>query len=133
MPHEHLEKMRGFPARWNAGERTARPEEVDPEVVVESMLSSVAGEAYRGYAGMERWMRELDDQFVEWQLRYDKLREVGSAVIAIGAVRLRGRASDVAFDQPMAWVVDFGADSRVTRVRIYRDTEAALKAVGLEE
>ena len=125
----NLERVRGFAERWNAGERSVQPEELDPEVVVESMVSSVAGEPYRGHAGMEQWFRDLDDQFGEWQIRYDEVREVGSAVIATGCVSLRGRVSDVVFDQPMSWVIDFGPDGRVTSVRIFLDSDAALKAV----
>lgn len=132
MSQENVTMVSGFPSRWNAGDRTIRPEEVDPDVAVESPLSSVAGRPYRGYAGVEEWFRDLDEQFVEWQVRFDDVREVESTVVAIGAVRLRGRGSDVGFDQPMSWIVDFGADGRVTRLRTYLGTDAALKAVGLE-
>jgi len=98
-----------------------------------SMVSSVAGQPYRGYSGVERWFRDLDEQFSEWRVCYDDVREMGGAVIMIGGVTLRGRASDVVFHQPMSWIIDFGADSRVTRVRIYSESDGALDALGLQE
>jgi len=131
MSRGHVETVRRLFERWNAGDHSIPQEDLDPAVELESPLSSVRGEPYRGHAGIEEWMRDLDEHFVEWRLRVDDVREVGNAVIAIGGVRLRGRASDVAFDQPTAWVLDFGTDRRITRARIYLDADAALKAVGL--
>jgi ketosteroid isomerase-like protein len=118
--------------RWNAGDHSVPRDDLDPDVELESPLSSVAGEPYRGHAGIEQWIRDLDEQFAEWHNRTDDVREVGNAVIAIGVISLRGRGSGVAFDQPMAWVFDFGTDGRITRGRIYLDVHAALEAVGLE-
>ena len=133
MSQENIETVRRFFERWNAGDHSVRPEDLDPAVELESPLSSLAGEPYRGHAGIEKWVRDLDEQFVEWQLRLDDVREVGSTVVAIGGISLRGRASGVAFDQPMSWVIDFGTDGRLTRLRIYLDADGALGAAGFEE
>jgi ketosteroid isomerase-like protein len=117
--------------RWNAGDRSIPPADLDPAVELESPLSSVLGRPYRGQAGIAQWIRDVDEQFAEWRLRVDDVREVGNAVIAIGGIHLRGRNSGVALDQPGAWVVEFGSDHRITRVRIYLEADAALKAVGI--
>ena len=130
MSRSHVETVRGIFERWNAGDHSVPEEDLHPAVELESRFSSVRGEPYRGHAGIEEWMRDLDEHFAEWRLRVDDVREVGNTVIVIGGVQLRGRASDVAFDQPTAWVVDFGTDGRITRGRIYSDADAALKAVG---
>jgi ketosteroid isomerase-like protein len=116
---------------WNAGDRSDPAEYCDPAVELESPFSSVVGEPYRGYAGMKQWVRDVDEQFSEWQVRLDDVRAVGDAVIAVGSVHGKGRASRIDVDLPMAWVADFGADHRVTRARIRLDVDAALKAVGL--
>ncbi|GAC1435731.1 MAG: hypothetical protein NVSMB51_05710 [Solirubrobacteraceae bacterium] len=133
MSRENVEALRRSFERWNMGDHTVRAEDVDPGVELESPMSSVAGEPYRGHAGIEAWVRELDEQFAEWRVSIGDVREVGNAVIAVGGISLRGRASDVVLDQPAAWVVDFGIDHRITRVRIYLDAAAAFEAVGLEE
>jgi ketosteroid isomerase-like protein len=96
-------------------------------------LTSLSGEPYIGYAGLEQWMRDLDEQFVEWRVRIDEAREVGNAVIAFGAIHVKGRTSGVAVDQSAAGIVDFGTDQRITRARIYLDPAEALEAVGLAE
>ena len=53
-------------------------------------------------------------------------------MLAIGTVDARGRASGVTMQFPTANVCDFGADDRITHMRIYADVKEALKAVGLE-
>jgi ketosteroid isomerase-like protein len=119
--------------RWNAGNHVIPAEVLDPAVELESPLSSVSGEPYRGHAGIEDWVRDLDEQFAEWRLRLDEVREIGNVVLAVGGIHLLGRGSGVALDQPAAWVANFGTDHRITRFRIYLDPGAALKAVGLGE
>ncbi len=82
---------------------------------------------------MERWLRDNDEQFAEWQISIDEVRDVGDWVIAISTVNARGRASDVALQFSTATVFSFGGDHRIVRVHIYLHVEEALKAVGLEE
>jgi len=105
----------------------------DPAIELESPLSSVVGQPYRGYAGMEQWRRDLDEQFVEWRMSLDAVREVGNQVIAVGSVSGRGHASGIALQFPSAVVFDFGSDHRITRAHIYPDVNEALEAVGLED
>jgi len=105
----------------------------DPLIELESPVSSVVGEPFRGYAGMERWRREVDEQFAEWHMSLDDVRALGNQVIAIGSVNGRGRASGIALAFRSAIVVRFGGDGLITRVRIYPDVNEALKAVGLAE
>jgi ketosteroid isomerase-like protein len=133
MSRTNAEAILEITERWNAGDRTHIAEYCDRAVELESPLSSVSGELYRGHAGMEQWMRDLDEQFSEWQVRLDDVREVGTRVIAVGSVHARGRNSGVEFDLPSALVAEFGTDHRITRARIYADVNAAREAVGLME
>lgn len=105
----------------------------DPAFEMESPLASIRGESYRGYAGIEQWVRDLDEQFAEWSITLHDLREIGDQVLAIGTVDARGRASGVTIRFPTAGVCDFGADDRVTHMRIYSDVKEALEAVGFGE
>src|SRR5687768_16167958 len=118
MPQENVETLRRLFERWNTGERGVPAEDLDPARELESPFASTIGEPYRGPDGIAQWMRDLDENFVEWRLALDEVREVGNTVVGIGTSRLRGRTSGVAFDQPTAWVVEFGADHRITRARI---------------
>ena len=135
MSQENVDVVRALIDRWNEGERrlSAFQQGVDPEAELESPFSSVVGEPYRGYGGMERWLRDNDEQFAEWQISIDEVRDVGDQVIVIAAVNARGRESDVALQFPTASVFRFGADHRIMRARIYLQVEEALKAVGLEQ
>lgn len=93
----------------------------------------LSGVPYRGHAGIQQWTLDVDEQFAEWRLELEDVREVGDAVIAIGGVHGRGRASGIVVEFSAATIASFGADGRITRVRIYLDVSEALKAVGLEE
>jgi hypothetical protein len=133
MSQQNIDLTRALHAGWNGGERIDPAAYCDPAIELESPFSSVVGEPYRGYAGIEQWMRDVDEQFAEWQVRVEDMRAVGHMVITIGSVQVRGRASGIAFDRPMAWVSVFGEDHRVTRLRIYLDVEEALRDVGLSD
>lgn len=125
--------VRTLIGRWNAGDHdpVELPQYVDSAFELESPLSSVVGEPYRGYAGLEQWARDLDEQFAEWAIGLEDAREVGNQVITIATIDARGRASDIALRFRAASVFDFGSDDRVTRLRIYSDVDEALKVVGL--
>jgi ketosteroid isomerase-like protein len=131
MSPENVEIVRAVIEHWNAGDRTVPRELLAPDFELETPFSSVSGTPYRGYAGIEEWLRDLDEQFSEWQNRIDDIHEVGDNVVATGSVHIRGRISGFEIDQPASWVGHFGSDHRLTRARIYLDPAEALKAVGL--
>ena len=135
MSLQNVELIRTLIAQWNAGDRHLERSYayVDPAIELESPISSLVGEPYRGYAGIEKWMRELDEQFAEWAITVDDMRQVGERVVAIVTVSGRGRASGAPLEFASASVFDFGSDHRVMRVHIYPDVQEALKAVGLDE
>jgi ketosteroid isomerase-like protein len=125
--------VRAIFERWEAGDHSVPTKHLDPAVEFETPISSVSGEPYRGHAGIEQWLRDIDEQFAEWRFRIDDMREVGNAVLAIGVVHGRGRASDVPLQFPSAILFHLGSDHRVRRARIYPDVNQALEAVGLGE
>jgi len=135
MSQANVQTMYALVEQWNAGERGLDlvAEYCDPTIEFESPFSSVVGESYRGHAGIEQWARDVDEQFAEWRLSLNDVREIGDAVIAIGGVHGRGRASGVVFEFSSASVAYFGTDRRIRRLRIYLDVSEALAAVGLEE
>jgi ketosteroid isomerase-like protein len=130
---DRVELVRAMFGLWNAGDRdfAALSEYVDPAIELESPFSSVVGEPYRGYAGIERWTRDIDEQFAQWSITPHEIREIDDQVIAMVTVSGRGRSSNIALQFRSAGVFDFARD-QVTRVCIYTDVHEALKAVGLE-
>jgi hypothetical protein len=78
-------------------------------------------------------MRDLDEQFAEWAININEVRQVRETVVAIVTVNARGRASGAPLEFDAASVFDFGSDHRLIRAHIYPDIEEALKAAGLED
>ena len=134
MSQDRIGLVRTLIGRWNAGDHDPEGllDNVDSAFELESPFSSVVGEPYRGYAGIEQWARDLDEQFAEWSIGLDDVRQIGNQVITISTIDARGRASDVTLRFRSAGVFDFGSDDRVTRLRIYLAVDEALKAVGLQ-
>jgi len=134
MSQDRVDIVLALYEHWNAGDHGAElfPDYFDPAIELESPFSAVAGEPYRGYAGMEQWVGDLDEQFSLWSISPHEVREIDNRVLALTTVRARGRASDITLEFPSAGVLDFGGDDRLTRIRIYLDVDEALKAVGVE-
>jgi ketosteroid isomerase-like protein len=125
-PREKL--ARDLFRRWNTGERELDPEEVLRDAVLHSAMTSAV---YRGHAELKQWMAEIDEQFDDWELTADEFRSVDSdRLVGVGHVHFRGRASGVAFDQPIGWMVRFEAN-RIAEMWTFASHEAALEAAGL--
>jgi ketosteroid isomerase-like protein len=109
-------------ARWNDGDRELLEEEIDPEVTIHSALSQAV---YRGYEGVERWMREIDEQFSDWRVALDSVDEPRDGiVIARGSISMRGRQSGLDLTQPASWIIEL-RDGRMLTLRNFVGTEAA--------
>jgi len=130
MSHENIEFARSVLTRWNAGERRFSDEEIHPEAV---LVSRILGESVRGGAGVRRYLREIDEQFDQWNLVIEDWYDAGDFVAALGHVRLRGRRSGVAFDQPVGILFEI-RDGQMLRFETFLDEPAdALKAAELAE
>ncbi len=107
----------------------------DPEADVHpALLVTLGGEAtvYRGHDGVREWLRDTDDAFAERGVEVFEVRDLGNRLVARGRTRFVGRASGVATESALAWVVDF-KNGKVTRLRSYLDPNEALEAAGLSE
>ena len=131
MSHENADNARAMLERWTAGDRSAETiaRYCAPTIELRSPFSSVIGEPYRGYTGVERWSRDIDDQFAEWSILVDEVRQEGDRVLILSTVEVRGRVSDLAMSFAAAATFEFGTDHRVTALRIYSDVQEALDAL----
>lgn len=131
---DRAELTRSAIERWNSGVRGIEEfaPYIAPDFELESPLSIVAGEPYRGVAGLQTWLRDVDEQFSEWRIAVEEVREVGDGVLTVSTVRARGRASGVALEFGSAAVARFSDDGLIARLRIYADVAEALAALGLE-
>ena len=114
--------------RWNAGEREIDPQVVHHDFVIHSQMTNAT---YHGHDGMRRYFAEIDDQFEDWEVSIDEIRDApGERLLALGAIHFRGRASGVESDQPVAWLFTFAGD-QVTEMRTIHDHAQALEAAAL--
>jgi ketosteroid isomerase-like protein len=130
MSQENVEFAQSVFNRWNAGERRFRDEEIHPDVV---LVSRILGKAVRGRAGVRRYLREIDEQFDEWTMEIADWREAGDCVAALGHVRLHGRRSGVAFDQPVGILFEIRGGQLLRFETFLDEPAAALKAAGLQD
>ena len=78
----------------------------------------------------------VEGRYEEWAQRsYDAVELIDAppnAVIAVGRMRGRGRASEVAVeaDSVTLWTL---RDGKVSRIKLYQSRTDALRAVGLDE
>jgi ketosteroid isomerase-like protein len=109
-------------ARWNEGER-----DFDDAVFEESLTihSALTGDVYEGLEGLQTWAAEIDDQFKDWNLVVEETEPVSEdRVVVKGEIRMTGRQSDVAIEQPASWVVDL-AEGRIAVIRNFIGRESA--------
>jgi ketosteroid isomerase-like protein len=119
--------IRGLFDRWNTGDREIDEAAVDPDAEIHSAMT---GATYRGYGGIKDWMAEIDDQFESWKVWPEEFRDLpDGSVLVLGQVQIRGRASGVALDQPVAWLIGF-AGGRLAEMKIFADHQSALDAAG---
>jgi ketosteroid isomerase-like protein len=130
MSEENVEFARSVFRRWNAGERRFPDEEIHPDVLV---VSRILGKPVRGRAGLRRYLREIDQQFADWTMAIQDWRDAGDRVVALGHIRLHGRRSGVAFDQPVGILFEV-REGQLLRFETFVDEPAdALRAAGLSE
>jgi hypothetical protein len=125
------ERIRRIWREWNEGDRDAAldPELTHPDVELHTQLSRVEGKPYRGYDGVRQWMRDIDEQFAEWRLEIDEIRERGDRILVLGSIHARGRESGLEIDQPLGWILDY-RDDRTIRMETKQGHAAAIKAAG---
>jgi ketosteroid isomerase-like protein len=78
---------------------------------------------------VREWFSTLDETFEVWAIEIGELREHDGVVMVMGAVHAIARESRVELDFPTTAVVEV-CDGKVTRLRIFRDHDEALAAVG---
>jgi ketosteroid isomerase-like protein len=94
--------------------------------------TQVESGGYHGHAGVRDYFAEVADVWDQIRPYADDVRTVGDQVVVLGGCAVRGKASEVETDSPMAWVVTV-RDGKITSHRGYRTGDAALEAAGLRE
>jgi ketosteroid isomerase-like protein len=130
MSVKDVETIQKGVAALNRGDVEGIAATLDPDVELVPLRAVLDGSIYRGHEGMRRWLADMSEDWAEFELELDEVRELDPGPVLVRAtMRLRGRTSGVALDAPAAWLCDM-RDGRVARIRFFADSEAALAAAG---
>jgi ketosteroid isomerase-like protein len=111
--------------RWNEGERESLSDVVGPETEIRSALTPVR---LRGREGLRKWFAEIDEQFQSWKIEVRTLEErAPGRFFGDGAIRARGRHSEMDLEQPVSWMIEV-RDGRLVRFENYIGPDAAATA-----
>jgi ketosteroid isomerase-like protein len=135
MSEENVEAVKRAVEAGNRRDVEAFLEELDPQVEWHpALLASVAGGAavYQGYEGVREFFRDMDEAFVQIQIEFAEIRDLGDRIVAIGRICMRGKASGATTESSLGYVIDF-KNGKVIGARTYLDVEQALEAAGLRE
>lgn len=104
-----------------------------PDVEIYSRFTGLAGEPFRGHAGVRAWLAEWDEGFERFEPRLDQIFEVDDErVVALGGISFRARASGVDMDAPIGWIQEF-REGKLQRMRVYGSQAEALEAAGVNQ
>jgi len=107
---------------WNRGDTDAWIDAYHPECVVHARLMS--REPYVGHVGLRQWQQDMYDAFGRFQIEWDELHDAPAGMIALGHVKLEGKASQVAFAQPIGYVGTI-ENGKITLLRVFLDHDQA--------
>jgi ketosteroid isomerase-like protein len=87
---------------------------------------------YAGHSGVRSYFDEVAEVWDEMRPYAESTQQIGDQVVVMGGCAVRGIASGVESDDPMAWVITV-RDGKITCHRAYRTAAEALKDAGLSE
>jgi ketosteroid isomerase-like protein len=86
--------------------------------------------AYRGRAGVERWLQDWSDAWADWNFQPEAFIDAGDAVIVVIRMHAKGAGSGVELDRQDALVYRF-RDDKIVRTDYYNSKDQALAAAGV--
>jgi uncharacterized protein len=132
MLQENVEVALAAVDAWNRGDREAWVALWDEEAEFYPLRAQLEGESYRGHDGLDRFLREMAEDFENVRFEIDEMRDAGEQVIGIGRFRARGRASGVDLNVPLG-VVQRVQRGKIIYIRFFSEPADALEAAGLRE
>jgi uncharacterized protein len=133
MSEENVEIVRRFLDAYPRGDVEELLSYIDPEAELHSaIVGGAEGNVYRGHEGFRKWYADSSESFEELRGEWSEFRDLGDRVLALGAVKARGRESGVELDSPMGWVITVRRGKAV-KAEGFLSRAEALEAAGLRE
>jgi ketosteroid isomerase-like protein len=128
----NVERHRRFIGAFDARDVEALIELCDQKVEVHSVFAAVGGATYNGHPGVRRWVRDIDEAWIEFHVNSEAYFDAGEHTIAYNILNGRGPQSGVDVAMPYATVIRW-RDNRVAYFKAYAHREDALRDLGLSE
>ena len=133
MSQENVDLVRNAIEAWNRQDHDAAWKSVSPDAELDASGRVLNPDIYTGVDGFIRFRRDIAEAWDRFELEIEDLLESGNLVVVVFIRSTgRGRASGIDVDLRSAWLVTV-FDHKITRIRLYRQREEALEAVGLRE
>jgi ketosteroid isomerase-like protein len=129
MSEHDLEVIRRTMEGVNAG--TLDPGSYDPEVEFTTMPTGPMQSTYRGFAGVQAALANLQEVWEKITVEERELFETGGAIVAVFVFRLRGRGSGVELEDEEAWTYRM-RNGRIWKIGQYASKAEALEALAAE-
>ena len=126
-----VETIRKGVAALNRGDVDGMAATLDPDVELVPLRAVLDGSIYRGHEGLRRWLDDMSEDWTEFELTLEEVRELCARTraraghdAACGAARAGSRST------PRAPGCATCATAKVARIRFFADPESALAAAG---
>jgi ketosteroid isomerase-like protein len=130
MSQENVQLVKHWFQLFDRGEMEAALQHVDPAIETIEGAELPGAASYLGHAGLamayDHWAGQWDD----FRMELKELIDAGGDVVAVTRHHGTGRASGVAVEAHVAYVLTV-EDGRLVRLRIFNTKAQALEAVGL--
>jgi ketosteroid isomerase-like protein len=131
LSNENLETVRRLAAAFNDRDVDRFVAELDPEVEFHSLRAQLEGRPYVGHEGARRMFADFDEDWAYLRIEVGDLRDTEEAVVAMGRLRSRGRASRLDLEVPVAFIWRL-REGKVVYGKIFSERADALRAAGLD-
>jgi ketosteroid isomerase-like protein len=134
MSQENVEAVKRSFDGWNRGDVDAWVRDAHPDAEFSSAIMKLTEGRDRAFQGRAEMRKFWDEWRSLWDLNVElsEIRDLGNTVVALGAVKIRGKASGIELESPVGYVIEFD-EGLFRTVDAYLDPQDALKAAGLEE
>jgi ketosteroid isomerase-like protein len=74
------------------------------DVELRPPVSFLNGRAYKGYAGIDEWLADVEESFADARISPSELRDLGDSVLALTSFHVRGTGSRVELESELGVV-----------------------------
>jgi ketosteroid isomerase-like protein len=124
-----IEIVREAVAAYNRRDLAGLQSRMAPDVDLQPPVSLLQGRAYRGHAGVEQWLHDVEESFDEATIEPEDFDDLESCVLVLGEFRVRGRGSRLELKSEIGLLCEL-SEGLITRWQGYFDRGEAERACG---